>query len=335
MRVEILDAITIPRPTSSPTPFPHAVPGLLSQTFSGRKEELSWIEGALEPDANPLIGRRIGIYGMIGVGKTQLVSTTQYLYRINDRNADMYIHPSRKLGVKPLVRAYGLAVYAHYTKIRSWLPGLEYLRQADLSQMLKYEAERKDYYSYTLFLNASSTDKLEKACLDIVEGLNPRHRRSGDHPGVRELFSWISTQSDWLILLDNVNEEAVNVLQLYLPAHASGHVIITSQLRLVAEKIAGSPQSCLLLQEPKVPDAINIFLNASGLDPSPENFETGDKITRLVGLLPHAIEQVASYMKMNMIDSKEFITRFTTSSNNVWNKLAKWHSVALTGYLVP
>jgi hypothetical protein len=55
----------------------HTVPSLLSAAFIGREGELRWLETTLEPEMEKLVGRRAGIYGITGIGKTQLASESK------------------------------------------------------------------------------------------------------------------------------------------------------------------------------------------------------------------------------------------------------------------
>ncbi|KAJ5774083.1 hypothetical protein N7457_008979 [Penicillium paradoxum] len=49
------------------------VPGWLSQRFFGRDEELAWLESVLEPGSPHSSDRRVALWGMTGIGKTQLM----------------------------------------------------------------------------------------------------------------------------------------------------------------------------------------------------------------------------------------------------------------------
>lgn len=51
----------------------HIVPGILSPAFIGREAELRWLEDMLTPENENFAGMRVGIHGMTGVGKTQLM----------------------------------------------------------------------------------------------------------------------------------------------------------------------------------------------------------------------------------------------------------------------
>lgn len=49
------------------------VPGLLSQDFVGREPQLKFLEQTLDPENEKNNGARVGIHGLTGIGKTQLV----------------------------------------------------------------------------------------------------------------------------------------------------------------------------------------------------------------------------------------------------------------------
>ncbi len=52
----------------------HMVPGRLCEAFVGRKLEMEWLRDQLQPEEDERKAVKVGIYGMTGIGKTQLVS---------------------------------------------------------------------------------------------------------------------------------------------------------------------------------------------------------------------------------------------------------------------
>lgn len=54
------------------------IPGGLRQRFVGRAEELRWLESVFTSGSANKSGRRAALYGMTGIGKTQLVISTPY-----------------------------------------------------------------------------------------------------------------------------------------------------------------------------------------------------------------------------------------------------------------
>jgi Cdc6-like AAA superfamily ATPase len=73
----------MPQAFTIPTPGYRVVPGLLSYHFVGRRDELSWLEENLKLVAREVVSSCVGIYGMTGIGKTQLVSLRELLVVIS------------------------------------------------------------------------------------------------------------------------------------------------------------------------------------------------------------------------------------------------------------
>lgn len=185
--------------------------------------------------------------------------------------------------------------------------------------MLKYESTYRETYYNRFFLNAGSSAKLLASCSDIMENLDVfDQKKPDDRYKMRELFQWLSKSNNWLLLIDNVGQEEVDMIQRFLPLDAPGHVIFTSQRQLVVEKLTTSSHHCLLLDDLKVPEAVDIFLASSDYEPLPHNCEIASQIVNEIGLLPHTVDQVASYIKINNLDPDSFLDRYKRMPNRVW-----------------
>jgi hypothetical protein len=57
------------------------IPGLLSAKFVGRDDEITWLRDSLLSHEDTHTRRRLGLYGMTGIGKTQLVWKIELLKR--------------------------------------------------------------------------------------------------------------------------------------------------------------------------------------------------------------------------------------------------------------
>jgi hypothetical protein len=259
----------------------HMVPGLLSPGFVGRESQLQWLEGVLDPENEKLVGTRAGIHGLTGIGKTQLVR-------------------------RPLIT-------------------IDYQQNADLPmtlvltsyQMLKYEATHRGCYTSQLFLVASSQakflDSVEQACNSL--GLHHQHAHDPKFPNakVQELHDWLFQNSGWLLLIDNVAYETVDVILELLPSNAEGHTIVTSQYGGAVRKITGLPQVCLALPEMVLDDAVDMFVAAADIDSETMSHKEKVDVVKAMALMPHAIAQAASYIKVNGLEPAVFLTRYNTA----------------------
>ncbi|KAK4163002.1 hypothetical protein QBC43DRAFT_345419 [Cladorrhinum sp. PSN259] len=244
----------------------HMVPGLLSAAFGGRQSELEWLRETLNPERQHQVGGRVGIYGMTGVGKTQL--------------------------------------------------------------LLKYEAAYRKYYTTQFFLSATSRSRLLYDIRRTLETLDrPEGRKAASDSDadaslqILALHDWLSqSTSNWLLLIDNISPDLVDLVQKLVPAEGPGHIMLTSQIRGVVEKIAGLPKLCLHLNELPIDDAVQLLIDVTGVESDLETSEDGANIVRALGFLPHAIQQVGSYIRVNALSFKTFLERY----NNTPETILEW-----------
>lgn len=185
--------------------------------------------------------------------------------------------------------------------------------------MLKYEAKHRASYMSHVLLMASTKAKFLSSVEGVlaVLGLAQRHRTDPDTK-LRDLRDWLSQSDSWLLLIDNVNYETANLVRHLLPSDGSGHAIITSQFQGVVEKVTGSSKLCLELGELEVDDAADLFFATVDMDSDDElSRRAARDIVALMGRVPHAIEQSASYIKVNGLDLNTFLARYDRTPEKV------------------
>lgn len=183
--------------------------------------------------------------------------------------------------------------------------------------MLKFEAKRRKCYTTHIFLIASSRAKFLASVQEVLEMLDlPQRHKEDPKLKILGLHNWLSQSSHWLLLIDNVGSESVELIQRLLTAE-HGHVILTSQLRGALEKITGSSKSCHSLDELSLDEAIDMFINAADIDSDDANRKVGADVVNAMGLMPHAIEQAAAYIKVNGISPDVYLARYKQGAKNI------------------
>lgn len=184
--------------------------------------------------------------------------------------------------------------------------------------MLEYENIHRDIYYNQFFLSAGSNTKLAASCQEILREMDLAPDGNSNDLAMIQLFSRkLSKIQNWLLIIDNVGREEVDTIRHLLPVDTSGHVIVSSQLRSVTEKLASSPNGTLELKELALDEAVKIFMTTAGCEESETNIQSAASIVRELGFLPHAIDQVASYVKFNNLDLDTFLARYHRGPNQV------------------
>lgn len=214
----------------------------LSKYFSGREKELCLIDAAFkdedEEDGSPIT---VAIYGMHGMGKTQVVLA--YI-RLSKRKKDDVI----------------------------WVDGDN------------FESARASFIS-TLGLSSSDPDAMSTTCRWLEE-----RAESGG--------------KGWLLVLDNFTSHAASFFE-HLPTDApAGRILITTNEEGLANLKTTEKrgrQRCLPLEKMEESDSLHLFLKSCALSPAietkEETKELAGQILQLLGNLPIAIAQAASYQK--------------------------------------
>jgi hypothetical protein len=184
--------------------------------------------------------------------------------------------------------------------------------------MLKYEARYRTCYTTQFFLVASSKDKF----LDSVQGLLqtldlPQRHKLDPNVRIQALHDWLFQTSHWLLLIDNIGLETVELVRELLATDAQGHVIFTSQSKGAVEKITGSSKACLELRELSLNEATEMFFAEADINPDVSTRQVGAEVVSAMGLMPHAIEQAASYVKVNGVEPQAFLVRYKEAPEQV------------------
>ena len=184
--------------------------------------------------------------------------------------------------------------------------------------MLKYVYDFGDTYSDCFYVVAGSKSKLLESLQKILDMLDlPEKNKPESHLKVTSVRNHLSETGNWLLMIDNIAEEEHQIVMDLLPPKAHGHVIMTSQRAKAMEKITGSRHLCYELKEPELDDAVELFHRSSELKRDDERGKLARQIVKEVGLLPHAIDQSASYIKENNVNLQEYLDRYHKQPDQV------------------
>lgn len=238
--------------------------GLLSQTFTGRQEELNQLKLFINTQINDGKPARYAIVGMPGLGKTQLALKT----------ASEYFGQSKTRVVFWVSAATPQRFSQGYSKI---LELIDHIDRDHSDQSVKMLAAQR---------------WLEQ---DVASTFQLNH---GDFKSVATPSAPLS----WLLIFDNVSEGTVPILRHYLPrSNSQGVVLLTTRHIDIAKALVHvdrEGQRILNLELPQREDAIRLLCTEfERLDVEEQKSDTSkaEELVLSLGRLPFAISQVASF----------------------------------------
>jgi hypothetical protein len=271
--------------TGSKTVHIFDIPGLLAPCFTGRESLLDQLNDLLKSPTSPKSSahdsasyQRAAIYGMPGFGKTQLA--------------------------------------------------------------LKYATRYREQYSAVFFVSAGRLSKLNDGFERIVSLLD-LPERSRTEPGVKiaAARAWFENSRSedgkgWLLIVDNINPDIPNddntistdknvtvadLVRDFLPREGTkprGSIILTTRKPRAAEIVVGDdPSRCVGVGEMDEKEAVDLLLRVSGKSDDDDN--SAWCIAKEFGYLPLAINQAATWMKVQDIGFASFLDDFRKEKNEV------------------
>ena len=221
---------------------------LLSSHFTGRENELNWIERifGVVHDGEPT---RCVMYGMFGLGKTQLA-----------------------------------------------------LKYATMSYQLKR-------YSLVFWISGATVEKLNQGLAKVLNLIDhPDRYHVEQSTKLTSARRWLEECSamyptKWLLVFDNVTQEALTFLQEHLPrTNSMGNILLTTRIKVVAEGVVSAAEQqhqFFELMAPNIHDAVKLLLKEAGINPNKRIASTSKDLVECLGRLPLAISQAASFAKQS------------------------------------
>ncbi len=182
-----------------------------------------------------------------------------------------------------------------------------------------------------LFADASEPGALERALAEICRPgvLNlSEHQATDQAVRLAAVQRWLANHPGWLLVADNVDNEAAAVaLEAALAPLAGGLVVITS--RLAPERWGGG-FGVLTVQELAPADASAFLLQRTlGLRrPAADDAQTAAQLALELGCLPLALEQAAAYVAQRRLTLAAYLAQWAGNRD----QLLAWYDPRLMNY---
>jgi tetratricopeptide (TPR) repeat protein/transcriptional regulator with XRE-family HTH domain len=179
---------------------------------------------------------------------------------------------------------------------------------------IEYAYRFRDQYRAVLWVNASTREVLRADYMTLAALLDlPEQHGQDQDITIRAVKRWLDTNTQWLLILDNVDRPEIIVD--YLPLHPEGDVLLTTRLYALG-KVAQSVEVEKMGQNESV---LFLLRRARLLDPPIPLELTGDEdktlaaeiVTALDGL-PLALDQAGAYIEETHCGLPQYLELYGT-----------------------
>jgi tetratricopeptide (TPR) repeat protein len=187
--------------------------------------------------------------------------------------------------------------------IRCVIHGMHGIGKSQLALYFAKSAFKQGRYPCVLWISATTVEKLQRGIiklLDLVDHKDLSHLDQDTR--LTATRRWLEEcDANWLLILDNVELDALEFLQEHLPRqNKRGNILFTTRTENLANTLAssaGQQHRVLELHSPGVQDAVKLLLRHVKRDADDAITSTAQDIARCVGCLPLAIAQAGSFVK--------------------------------------
>jgi tetratricopeptide (TPR) repeat protein len=176
---------------------------------------------------------------------------------------------------------------------------------------VEYAHRHRADYTALLFVSGDSPQRLNASLASLCEVL--RLNEQGELPpdeGVRvsTALHWLTTHKDWLLIVDNVDDEAsAQALTAYFDQLTSGHVLITSRLKSFSHQV--DPLDLAELREADATDLLLQLTDRHRRKSADDAAQAGTLAKRMEGL-PLALQQAAGYINEQRLTLAQYLVRY-------------------------
>jgi tetratricopeptide (TPR) repeat protein/transcriptional regulator with XRE-family HTH domain len=192
---------------------------------------------------------------------------------------------------------------------------------------LDYAYRYAEEYHAVLWVKADTRDTLHSSFVSLAQLLDVpvAHYQHDPAQLVEAVKRRLAAQTDWLLVLDNV--EDLDLVREFLPTHHHGHVILTTRLhaigtlaqRITVESLNPEDGALLLLRRAQLvaPDADLTSATA-------DQHARATALSALLGGLPLALDQAGAYIEETQCSLQAYQNLFTHHPS----RLLAWRSTA-------
>jgi hypothetical protein len=199
------------------------------------------------------------------------------------------------------------------------MPGLGKTQLAAKYSRLAY----KKRYSFVFWISGASVDKLNSGfskLLDVISleyshGLSQSERCAIARRWMEN--GELETNREWLLVIDNANQETVACLREILPlGNKRCSILITTRTQQVADSLRTAfdeQHPSIGLDALNADNAIDLFFKAASTEQNLQDtteLQRVEKVVKAVGRLPLAIDQVASFFKESNISLDKILDTY-------------------------
>jgi tetratricopeptide (TPR) repeat protein len=186
-------------------------------------------------------------------------------------------------------------------------------------------------HSVNIWVNAASQTALVQSFVAIAHTLHLSEQNASDASIVVDAVKhWLNTHDQWLLILDNADDESL--IHATLPIEANGHILLTTRSQLLGDVVQN-----IEVKQMSTNDGVLLLLKRARLLPLTATYNelidapdrlAAEKLVETLGGLPLALDQAGAYVDQTRCGIAGYLEKYATHRD----KLLKERGTKMTTY---
>ncbi|HEU5227720.1 MAG TPA: helix-turn-helix transcriptional regulator, partial [Ktedonobacteraceae bacterium] len=169
---------------------------------------------------------------------------------------------------------------------------------------IEYAYRHFQEYSAVFWLHAETSESLISSYVSLADLLNFPQRAMGEQNEiVTATIQWLNKHSDWLLIVDNV--ENIELIKPILPVARKGSFLFTTQLSTL-----GALAENVLLKPMTYTEGIRFLLRRIRSSSSDNEYEEATRLAATLGGLPLALDQAGAYIEETRCNISDYLNLY-------------------------
>ncbi|RXH56804.1 tetratricopeptide repeat protein [Granulicella sibirica] len=186
----------------------------------------------------------------------------------------------------------------------------------------EYAWRYRAQYKAVFWIDADSTETLRAGFVSVAAALGLASADARDQElAVAEVQTWLVQNPGWLLILDNADE--LLPVKRFVPAHGSGHVLLTTREHAVRAMAEGVPMRPMAQEEGAL-----LLLRSAGVlrkeqtlaEAKEEDRRDALKLSEELGGLPLALDQAGAYILETPSTISRYLGVYATRAAKLLNQ---------------
>ncbi|WP_164494164.1 tetratricopeptide repeat protein [Streptomyces sp. ADI97-07] len=193
------------------------------------------------------------------------------------------------------------------------ISGLGGIGKSELA--LQYAESRRREATLIWWINSENADRAMEGIAELGHRVTPASDEMSSDEAVNLAINWLSRNSNWLLILDNLDEPS-SVHSLLANVQGAGQLLLTTRRNLRWPGVC----EVIQLEELSQDESVELVKRITGFRDADEEAPLRE-LAHFLGFLPLALDQASAYMRQTQVPPSRYLEKVSKNPVKVFDSM--------------